>query len=153
MESDRKHLETIRRVAHLLDNAFPIPGTKYRVGIDPILGLIPGLGDAITSLMSTYIVLIAMQMRVSKWTLTRMIFNILVESVVGMVPVVGDLFDAAWKSNERNRLLLEANMKNPATRRIDRWFVGLVILVLLAIVAATITGAVYLIQWFAHQIS
>lgn len=153
MNSDQKHLENIRRLAHLLDNAFPIPGTNYRVGIDPLLGLIPGIGDAITSLMSTYIVLIAMQMRVSKWTLTRMIFNILIESVIGIIPVVGDIFDAAWKSNEKNRRLLEEGIKNPAKRGIDRWFVILVVVLLLAIFVATVTGAVVLIQWILSQLT
>ena len=151
MKADQSHLDLVKRLSYFLDSAIPIPGTRYRIGLDPIIGLIPGIGDAVTSLMSTYIILIALQMRVSKWTLVRMVFNVLIESLVGVLPVVGDLFDAVWKSNERNRLLLETSMKNPAGRRIDRWFVILVVLALLAIFVATGTVAFIILRWLLEQ--
>ncbi|RZA16301.1 MAG: DUF4112 domain-containing protein [Proteobacteria bacterium] len=151
MTTNHKHLDIIRRLSHFLDNAIPIPGTKYRVGLDPIIGLIPGIGDAVTSLMSTYIILIAMQMGVSRWTLTRMVFNVLIESIVGIVPVVGDLFDAAWKSNEKNRILLEASLLNPRGPAADRVFVVGMVFVLLLIFVATGVGAFMLLKWIFQQ--
>lgn len=151
MQSSEKHLEIVRRLSHFLDNAIPIPGTKMRVGLDPIIGLIPGIGDAVTNLMSTYIVVIALQMNVSRWTLVRMVFNILIESIVGIIPGLGDIFDAVWKSNERNRKLLENALKNPAGRGIDRWFVILIIVLLLAIFAGTAALAFFFLKWLVEQ--
>ena len=145
--SESSQLELIRRLSYLLDSAIPVPGTKYRIGLDPIIGLIPGIGDAVTSLISTYIVLVAMQMNVSRWTLTRMVFNILVESVVGIIPIAGDFFDAVWKSNERNRILLEKNLGNPAAKAADRWFIIGSVLVLAIILGLTGWAAIALIQW------
>ncbi len=145
--NDRERLDLIKRISYVLDSAIPIPGTKYRFGLDPILGLIPGVGDAVTSLASSYIVLSGMQMNVSRWTLFRMILNILIESVVGIIPVVGDLFDAYWKSNERNRLLLEANMNNPKAKAVDKLFVVAMIVLLIAVLALTAWGAIEFLQW------
>ncbi len=136
----------IRRLSYILDSAIPIPGTKFRIGIDPIIGLIPGVGDAVTSLVSTYIIYAAMQMRVSRFTLVRMVFNILIESVIGIVPVVGDIFDAYWKSNERNRILLEKNLANPSATSVDKLFVLGVVAITLAIVVGTAFTAIILLK-------
>jgi hypothetical protein len=151
MTKTARQLAMIRRLSHLLDNALPIPGTPYRVGLDPLIGLIPGIGDAITGLISTYIVLLAMQMGVSRWTLTRMVLNILVESLIGIIPVVGDLFDAVWKSNERNRLLLEEAIKNPRGPAADRMFVIGLALALVGVFTATGVLAFLLLKWLLEQ--
>ncbi|RYZ56418.1 MAG: DUF4112 domain-containing protein [Proteobacteria bacterium] len=148
---DRSQLEFIKRLAYYLDSAIPIPGTKMRIGLDPIIGLIPGVGDAVTSLISTYIVLTAMQLKVSRWTLVRMVFNIVIESVVGIIPIVGDFFDAYWKSNERNRILLEKNMANPAAKSADMLFIIFTVLVLIAILIGTGWAAIALVQWIVSQ--
>ena len=150
--SEPDRLKLVRRISHILDSAVPIPGTKYRVGLDPIIGLIPGIGDAVTSLMSTYIILVGLQMKVSRFTLLRMVFNVGIESIVGILPVVGDVFDVYWKSNERNRLLLEKSLANPQGQAVDKIFVAGVIIVLLAILALTAYGAISLLQWMVHQV-
>ena len=149
--NDRDRLELIKRISYILDSAIPIPGTKYRVGLDPIIGLIPGIGDALTSLVSSYIVLSGMQMNVSRWTLVRMVFNIMIESVVGIVPVVGDVFDAYWKSNERNRVLLEASMNNPKAKAVDKIFVASVLLALVFVLVLTGWGAIEFMKWLISQ--
>lgn len=149
--NDRDRLELIRRISYILDSAIPIPGTKYRVGLDPIIGLVPGIGDALTSLVSSYIVLSGMQMNVSRWTLVRMVFNIMIESVVGIVPVVGDVFDAYWKSNERNRVLLEASMNNPKAKAVDKIFVASVLLALVFVLVLTGWGAIEFMKWLISQ--
>jgi hypothetical protein len=104
-------LDRIRKFSRLLDSAFRIPGTPFRFGIDPIIGLIPGLGDLIDTGFSTYLVLLAMRFQLPQGVLGWMVFNILVEFVVGAVPIVGDLFDAYFKSNLRNLALLEKHLQ------------------------------------------
>ena len=102
-----RRLEGLRRIAQLLDNAFTVPGTSYRVGLDPILGIIPGLGDLISPLFTIGMLLQARQLGVPKIVQARMLINVAIDTLVGVVPVFGDLFDFAWKSNQKNLVLLE----------------------------------------------
>jgi Domain of unknown function (DUF4112) len=105
---DQRSVERLRRLAHLLDDRFSIPGTRYRIGLDGLIGLVPGIGDAATTLLALYIVLEARRLGVPVSKLGRMGLNVGVDAVLGAVPLVGDLFDVAWKSNRRNlRLLLD----------------------------------------------
>jgi Domain of unknown function (DUF4112) len=105
---DHRSVERLRQLAHLLDDRFQIPGTRYRIGLDGLIGLVPGIGDAVTTLLSLYIVLEARRLGVPVTKLGRMGLNVGIDAVVGAVPLVGDLFDVAWKSNRRNlRLLLD----------------------------------------------
>ena len=104
---DVKHL---RRLARLLDSAIPLPG-GFRIGLDGILGLIPGVGDALGASLSTYIVVQAARLGASPVQLVRMMLNVLLETLIGTIPVLGDLFDFAWKANERNMVLLEAQLQ------------------------------------------
>src|SRR5690606_12120855 len=122
----------LARPALLLDNSIRIPGTDFRIGLDAIIGLIPGLGDFAGALLSSYIVGQAWRMGVPKSTLVRMGFNVLVEGVVGAVPLFGDIFDAAWKANHRNVQLLHAHLENPRRAvRASRSFVVLLLAALL----------------------
>ncbi len=108
-----KSLETLNRIrkfSRLMDTAFGIPGTKFRIGLDPIIGLIPGLGDLISTVISGYIIYLAMRFNLPKDLLRKMIFNVGLESVVGTVPFIGDLFDAYYKSNIRNLEILEQHL-------------------------------------------
>lgn len=100
-------LGRLRRFVHLLDNAFRIPGARIRFGWDPIIGLIPGLGDITTGLLSAIILLQAFRFRIPHVIKIRMLLNVLIDVAVGAVPFLGDLFDFAWKSNTRNLALLE----------------------------------------------
>ncbi|HEX6296554.1 MAG TPA: DUF4112 domain-containing protein [Burkholderiales bacterium] len=98
--------ERLRRLAWLLDSSIRIPGTRWSVGIDALIGLVPVLGDAAGVILSSYIVYQAARMGASKGVLARMVLNIAVEGLVGAVPIIGDLFDAGFKANQRNIRLL-----------------------------------------------
>jgi Domain of unknown function (DUF4112) len=109
-------LRRIRALALLLDNALPIPGTSYRIGIDPLLGLIPGIGDLLTFGLSVFIVAEAKKLGAPPELLRRMHVNILIDLVAGTVPILGDIFDAGWKANSRNLALLEEHLASLSVR-------------------------------------
>lgn len=126
----------LRALGHLLDEAFPIPGTRFRVGFDSLVGLVPGVGDGLTSVLSAYIVVQAARLGVPVPVLARMLLNVAVDGLVGTVPVLGDLFDAGWKANTRNLALLRAELERPGSeRRSSALVVGAVALAALALVA------------------
>ncbi|TQV81782.1 DUF4112 domain-containing protein [Denitrobaculum tricleocarpae] len=106
----------LERLAGLLDSQFGIPGTKLRFGLDAILGLLPGVGDSVGALLSLYIVAQAWAKGAPFTLILRMLWNILVDTVIGAVPLVGDLFDAAYKSNNRNVRLLKDHLETVARR-------------------------------------
>lgn len=110
-----RNLNRIRRISRLMDTAFKIPVLGLKVGWDPVLGLIPGLGDLIATAVSAYVILLAARFRLPRGILAQMIFNIGLEAVVGTVPLLGDLFDAFYKSNVRNLKLLEAHLQYEST--------------------------------------
>ncbi len=101
------HLERFRRVARGLDSQFRIPFTPIRFGWDAIIGLLPGAGDAIGGLLSLYGLWVGTQLGAPAAVLARMLLNLLIDVVIGAVPVLGDLFDVGWKGNLRNLALLE----------------------------------------------
>lgn len=117
----------LKRLAWLLDSAIPLPG-GYRIGLDGLIGLVPGLGDVVAALLSSYIVVEAARLRVPASVLLRMGLNVALELIIGAVPVAGDLFDFAFKANERNVRLLEASLGPPeqvqALRRQSGWTVA-----------------------------
>src|SRR6184192_1235818 len=100
----------VRVLAKLLDNSIGIPGTGWKIGFDPIVGLIPGIGDLIGAVLSGYIILEAARAEVPGYTLARMLVNVGIDTLLGAVPAVGDVFDAAWKSNTKNVALLERHL-------------------------------------------
>lgn len=128
-------LQRLRTISQVMDNALPIPGTSYRVGIDPFLGLLPGAGDVAGTVVSAYIVLEAARFGLPRATLTRMLVNLLLDAVLGALPFVGDFFDATWKANSRNLALLEAHVRSGRSQRAaDRGFLVLLVIVLILIV-------------------
>lgn len=110
-------LERIRTLSRLLDSALPIPGTRFRFGLDSLIGLVPGVGDAVGALFSGYIIIQSARLKAPKSVVTRMIANVAVDTVVGAIPLLGDLFDVGWKSNTRNLALLEEHLRQPATAK------------------------------------
>jgi Domain of unknown function (DUF4112) len=112
-----RELERLRTLSRLLDSAFVIPGTRYRLGLDAIVGLVPGIGDAISAVLSFYIIFQAARMGVPKATLARMMGNVGLDTIVGGIPLLGDLFDAGFKSNLRNVALIEQHIQRPASSR------------------------------------
>ncbi|EFW92977.1 hypothetical protein ZOD2009_06459 [Haladaptatus paucihalophilus DX253] len=107
----RKSIERVRTVSRLLDEAFRIPGTQFRVGLDPILGLLPVGGDLASALISLYIALEGYRMDVPRHVLARMLANVAIDTFGGSVPVLGSVFDAAWKANRKNRALIERHVE------------------------------------------
>ena len=105
--------DDLDRLAWLLDDLFRIPGTQRRIGLDGLLGLIPGVGDAVTTLLSAVIVARAWQAGVPRRVVAKMLANIAVDGVVGSVPLVGDLFDFGWKANRKNIELLRRHGRKP----------------------------------------
>jgi len=103
-------LKRLQGFSHLLDRALPIPGTPYRFGLDPILGLLPGGGDFIGAAFSAYIIWESARVGIPRETIGKMAFNIILEMAVGVVPVLGDLVDVAWKANVKNVELLESHL-------------------------------------------
>ncbi|MBE9112774.1 DUF4112 domain-containing protein [Nodosilinea sp. LEGE 07298] len=114
-----RNLTRIRRISRLMDTAFRIPVLGLKVGWDPVLGLIPGLGDLIATAISAYVIVLAARFGLPRGILAQMVFNIGLEAVVGTVPLVGDLFDAFYKSNVRNLKLLEAHLQCESTELED----------------------------------
>jgi len=110
-------VERLRALSRLLDNAFTVPGTQFRFGLDALIGLVPGLGDAVSAVFSGYLILQASRLGAPKSVVSRMIANVAVDTLVGWIPVLGDLFDVAWKSNVKNMALLEAHLQRPAATK------------------------------------
>lgn len=105
---DRAAVKRMQNVAYVLDEGIRVPGIDYRIGIDPLLGILPGAGDVLTGGVSLYIVIEAARLDVSDTTLLKMMANIFLDVVVGTIPVVGDVFDIVWKANKRNfKIVLE----------------------------------------------
>ncbi|MCC5641036.1 DUF4112 domain-containing protein [Nostoc sp. CHAB 5844] len=103
-------LDRIRRLSRLMDTSIRIPLFGFRIGLDPIIGLVPGAGDFISTAFSAYIIFLATRFGIPRQDLAKMIFNVGLEAVVGTVPLVGDLFDAFYKSNIRNLAILEQHL-------------------------------------------
>ena len=138
--------EALRRWAVLLDSAFRIPGTRFRFGLDAIIGLIPGIGDITTPTFSALVLLQAVRMRLPLVVQARMVLNAALDMLLGLVPVLGDLVDIGWKANLRNLALLERHARPgvpPAPS--DYIFVILWIIVLAFIAIAPIVVLAYLL--------
>ena len=145
---------SLDQLSYLMDGLFRVPGTGWRVGLDALVGLIPGVGDFATTAVSLYILAAGVRYRVPKATLLRMAANIGIDYLLGAVPVVGDLFDAAWKSNQMNvELLRKRAAVTPEEakhgRASDWLFLGLIVLGLLALLA----GSVALSLWLLWQLA
>lgn len=142
--------EEVRRVGAVvrwLDDAVPIPGTKFGVGLDAVLGfLIPGAGDAITGAVAFAVVFAAIRRGVPRVVVARMLLNIGVDTLVGMIPVAGDVFDLLWRSNTRNLALLERHQGElePGARASDYLWVGGAAALVVATVAAPFAAAWWL---------
>src|ERR1700677_3319189 len=107
---DNEHLDLL---SHLLDDFIRIPGTPIRFGLDGIVGFIPGIGDILGGVASSIIIIAAWVRGVPKITLTRMVMNVAIETAVGTVPVLGNLFDIGWRANRRNYKLLTESLVQP----------------------------------------
>lgn len=140
-------IDRLDRLAWFLDNSIKIPGINYRIGLDGIIGLIPGIGDAAGTLLSMYILSEAAQAKLPRSVLMRMGWNIAVDTVIGAIPVVGDIFDVTWKANARNvRLIKEYRHATRQTTRQSRWVMVGIIAALILVIALITVGAVVLLR-------
>jgi hypothetical protein len=135
-----KALQQARTLSVLLDSKFRLPG-GFRIGLDGIIGLIPGVGDAITSLLSLYILFLGVQVGCSPALLGRMAFNIAFDTALTAVPIFGNVADFFWKSNNKNFALIEAYVANPRKARLSAYFFFSFIAIFVMLVCA---GAAWL---------
>jgi len=141
--------ETLRRLAVLFDNAFRIPGTRLRFGLDPIIGLVPGIGDMASPILALLMIWQATRQRVPKPVLARMVINALVDAGVSAIPIVGDAFDFVWKANDWNLTLLERHARADTRATAADWlFLSLCGLVLLGLALLP----VLVVWWIGRQL-
>ncbi len=143
MPDEAPGLAQVTFLAHLMDSAIEIPGLRIRIGLDAILGLLPGAGDLASSFVSLYILQVAHRRGVSRLTLIQMAFNVLVDWLVGSIPLAGDAFDIFWKSNQKNVHLLLQHEGTPASGRRSKtgdWlFFGMLITILVTVLAGSLS--------------
>jgi hypothetical protein len=148
---------SLEQLSHVLDGLFRVPGTSWRIGLDALIGLVPGVGDFATSAASLYILAAGVRYGVPKVTLLRMGMNIAIDYVLGSVPIVGDILDAAWKSNRRNVELVRERASVPAEEarrgRLSDWlFLGLIVLVLFVLLIGSIAVSLWLLSLLLSNI-
>ena len=145
--------EQLDHLATLLDDIFRLPGTSIRFGLDPLIGLIPGLGDLITGAMSFLIVYGAWQRGVPRVTMVRMFVNIAIDTLGGIIPIAGDAFDVFWKSNRMNyNLLQRARAGNKPIHSIKDWLFLMVLAVaMLALLAIPIVLLLLVVHWVRQR--
>jgi uncharacterized protein DUF4112 len=147
-------LARLRRFAFWLDAGLGVPGTSLRIGLDPVLGLVPGLGDAAGALLAAWIFLEAIRLGAPRATLVRIASNIAIDALVGAVPVLGDVFDIVWKANLKNVELLEGHALDPAgAGKRDRLFVTILAGGVAALCGGLLAGGVLLTTWLIRALS
>lgn len=146
-DESRDHLIVIAdMLAKVMDTTIRIPGTSWYIGLDPLLGLIPGIGDVIANLIGTVILGLATRLQLPRIVLARMSLNLLINGTVGAVPIAGDLFSVWFRSHTRNALLLrEAAMKPDRETHADWFYVGGIIGGTIALLLLTIAFVVWLV--------
>lgn len=142
--------ENLDQLARVLDDIFQIPGTNIRFGLDALLGLFPGIGDLLTGMASFLIIFTAWERGLPRVTLARMVANVAIDTLVGSMPLVGDIFDAAWKSNRKNYNLLVRVETGAGTRKsatLQDWlFLGLLLLAIAAVVALPVLIVIWVFR-------
>lgn len=145
--------QRLEKLAWILDSIIPIPGTNWRIGLDGLIGLIPGVGDISAGAISTYILYQALRMGVPTMVVGRMLLNIVMESVVGVIPFFGDIFDFAFKANKRNVELLREYVDQPDTvKRRSTFTVIITIVGFLLVLGLLVWGMFSLIAALIHAL-
>jgi hypothetical protein len=150
--SDTEVEHSLEQLSRWMDGLFRVPGTQWRFGLDALIGLVPGVGDTLTTIVSFYILAAGVRYRVPKVTLLRMGTNLAIDYLVGSIPIVGDLFDAAWKANQMNVELLRKRATVPAAEarrgRLSDWlFLAVIIFFLVAMLIGSIVIAFYILSF------
>ena len=145
----RNQLDRLRSLATVLDDAVRVPGTNIRFGLDAVLGLLPGAGDAVTGVMAAYAMVLAARLGAPPVVIARMAVNVLADVATGTIPVLGDIFDVGWKSNRKNVQLLERYQAAPQKVSKGSWAV---VVILLLVILAAIVGVFMVVAWLLRQI-
>ncbi len=154
-KGQRARVEPLFRwIAFFMDDFLRLPGTKFRFGLDPLIGLIPGIGDTGSALVSAFALIQAVRTGIPKIVLARMSMNILLNEVIGIVPVLGDAFSFWFKSNARNHALLQQHLQAPRKAQASDWFfVFGILLALVVVVGAGLFVSLWLIQQFLRLLT
>jgi len=134
--AQQQRLRALRYISELLDSAFVVPGTTYRIGLDPIIGLLPLIGDLASPLFTIGILWQGRDLGIPKVVQLRMIVNAAIDALIGAIPVAGDLFDFAWKSSQMNLALLERHAYEEHRARLGDWLFVLAMILLVLMIAA-----------------
>lgn len=145
-----ERLRWVERVARLMDSQFQLPGTRFRFGLDPLLGLLPIVGDLSSTAVSVALLLTMLRHGASGAVVVRMALNILIDTVVGVIPVIGNVFDFAYKSNERNVALLRRHYAEGRHPGSGKGLIALVLLGFLVVFGLVAWGGVALLSWVWH---
>ena len=151
-DPEAEALARLRRLSYYMDSAIEIPGTNLRIGLDPILGLLPVAGDLPAAAVSAYIVAEAAALGAPRETVARMVGNLVVDAVVGSVPLVGDVFDAAWKANQRNVRLFEARRADPSGAERDGRVLAVAGVLLFGLIVLIGAGVALASWWLLSQV-
>jgi hypothetical protein len=142
-----RDLGRVRVLARVMDTAVGVPGTRIRFGLDALIGLVPGAGDVVSALFAGYPVMIALRHRLPRWVLLRMLGNVLVDAMFGAIPLLGDLFDVAFKANVRNeRLLLRYASRPERTTRESAIVLGILVSVAALLLVGILAFAIWMVQ-------
>jgi hypothetical protein len=136
------------QLAWLMDSSIAVG--PFRIGLDALIGIIPGLGDVLTSLIGYWIVVRAMRAGVNRAAVMRMVMNLGIDALVGIVPVVGDFFDMAYKANMKNMKIYREAMSGTRAPLKDWGFVAIVAVILMAILILPVLGMIVIFQWLSH---
>lgn len=148
MRSHTDSNEHLDYIAALLDDVWNIPGTKIRFGLDGLMGWIPGIGDAMAGMASCVIIFASWRRGVRPITLARMVANVLLESAVGAVPIIGDAFHLFWKANRRNyRLLIREKQEPVGNTRLDWIFLGALLIAAISVIAIPLGTVIWLLHY------
>jgi hypothetical protein len=146
-------LKQLEQLARLLDNSFRIPGTSFQMGLDSLIGLIPGIGDTTGGILSTYIIWQAARMGVPRVVLMRMGVNVILDALLGAIPFFGDIFDIAFKANRKNVQLLNSYFQSPqAAVQRDTVSIALITASLIVVVGLVAWLTIKLLAWLIHAI-
>jgi Domain of unknown function (DUF4112) len=131
-----QRLLALRKFARLLDSAFVVPGTRYRVGLDPVLGFLPGIGDLVSPLFAIGVLWQAHDLGIPRIVQLRMVFNVAIDALLGALPFIGDLFDFVWKANDKNMVLLELHAVQQRRATAGDWLFVTALTLVVVVIAA-----------------
>ncbi len=142
VSNSQRALRDLDKMAKIMDSQFSVPGTRFRFGLDAIIGLVPGAGDMATFAISGYMLLLMARNGASGFVMARMVFNVLIDTVIGAIPILGDIFDIAFKANTRNMRLMHQHFKE-GRHRGSAWKLVIPVLIIMFLFIAGIIWLVY----------